>query len=94
MPLRFDWDPRKAHSNRTKHGVSFEEASTVFADPLSSTIPDPFHSSPNDERFVILGSSRRGRLLVVVHLDLGDLIRIISARRATRRERRAYEEGA
>lgn len=94
MALHFYWDAGKAKSNRAKHGVSFEEASTVFADTLSLTVADLAHSVPGEERFVILGSSDRGRLLVVVHLDREDRIRIISARRATRRERIAYEEGS
>jgi hypothetical protein len=74
-----------------KHGVSFEEATTVFGDPLSLTIPDPAHSQIED-RFIILGRSHRHRLLVVVHTERGDNIRIISARPASRRERKHYEE--
>ncbi|MFQ6024753.1 MAG: BrnT family toxin [Acidiferrobacterales bacterium] len=73
------------------HGVSFDEASTVFGDPLSLTIHDPDHSA-TEECFVILGHSYRHRLLVVVHSERGDTIRIISARLASRRERRIYEE--
>lgn len=92
MALYFDWDRRKALRNLAKHGVSFDEARSVFGDPLSSTIPDPAHSSPTEERFAIIGSSHRGRLLVVIHLDHGHTIRIISARRATRHERNAYEK--
>lgn len=91
MPLSFEWDESKARSNLAKHGVSFEEASTVFGDPLSLTIPDPDHSESED-RFVIVGHSHQGKLLVVVHSNRGDNIRIISARRANRRERRNYEE--
>ncbi|HEY2951752.1 MAG TPA: BrnT family toxin [Verrucomicrobiae bacterium] len=91
MPLQFEWDGSKANSNRAKHGVSFEEASTVFGDPLSLTISDPAHSHAED-RFIILGHSHRQRLLVVVHTDRGDRIRIISARRASRHERKNYEE--
>jgi len=91
MALSFEWDLNKAKANLAKHGVSFEEASTVFSDPLSLTIPDPAHSQLED-RFVILGHSCKGKLLVVVHTERGDNIRIISARRATRRERNAYEE--
>jgi len=92
MPLSFEWDEHKAKSNLTKHGVSFEEASTVFSDPLSLTIPDPAHSQVED-RFIILGQSHRQELLVVVHAERGDHIRVISARRASRRERKSYEEG-
>ncbi len=83
---------RKAKQSTKKHKVSFEEASTVFADPLSLTIPDPLHSEEED-RFVTMGMSIKGRLLAVVHTERGDAIRIISARLATSRERRAYERG-
>jgi uncharacterized DUF497 family protein len=92
MPLTFEWDARKARSNLAKHGVGFEEASTVFGDPLSLTIPDPEHSKIED-RFVTMGSPFTGKLLVVVHTDRGNNIRIISARRASRRERKSYEKG-
>lgn len=92
MPLNFEWDGRKAKVNAAKHGVSFEEAATVFADPLSLTIPDPDHSQV-EERFIILGKSHTGKLLVVVHTERGDNLRIISARRASRRERKNHEEG-
>jgi uncharacterized protein len=92
MPLTFEWDPPKARSNFAKHGVGFEEASTVFGDPLSLTIPDPEHSRM-EERFVTMGIAFTGKLLVVVHTDRGDNIRIISARRANRRERKSYEKG-
>lgn len=91
MSLSFEWDKRKASSNARKHGVPFEEASTVFADGLSLTILDPAHSEEED-RFVTIGSSHRSKLLVVVHTERGDNIRIISARPASRRERRTYEE--
>lgn len=91
MPLSFEWDDRKAKSNLAKHGVSFEEASTVFGDPLSLTIPDPAHSQAED-RWIVLGQSHQQKLLVVVHTERGDNIRIISARRANRRERKSYEE--
>jgi uncharacterized DUF497 family protein len=90
--VKFEWDPIKAASNLGKHGVSFEEASTVFGDPLSRTIPDPLHSEEED-RCVMVGLSANMRTLVVVHSDRGESIRIISARPATRRERRNYEEG-
>jgi uncharacterized protein len=93
MGLVFEWDRRKAERNLKQHGVSFEEAATVFGDRLSLTIEDPLHSDL-EERFVTIGGSIRGRLLVVVHTDLGDTIRIISARLATHRERKAYEEGS
>jgi uncharacterized protein len=87
---RFDWDEEKAVSNWLKHRVSFEEAATVFFDPLSLTIDDPEHSADED-RFVTIGLGDFGRLLVVVHTDRDGIIRIISARAATPRERRAYE---
>ena len=92
MALTFEWDANKARTNQVKHGISFEEASTVFGDPRSLTIPDPVHSAV-ENRFVIIGASYRGKLLVVVHTERGDNIRIISARGASRRERRDYEEG-
>jgi len=92
MALTFEWDANKARTNQAKHGISFEEASTVFGDPRSSTIPDPVHSAV-ENRFVIIGASYRGKLLVVAHTERGDNIRIISARAASRRERRDYEEG-
>ena len=92
MSLLFEWDRNKAQQNIKKHGISFEEATTVFGDLLSLTIRDPLHSI-DDERFVIIGYSYKYRLLVVVHTERGNRIRIISARRATRRERKTYEEG-
>jgi uncharacterized DUF497 family protein len=91
MPLSFAWDESKASANLNKHAVSFEEGTTIFGDPLSLTIPDPAHSATED-RFVILGHSHRQRLLVVVFVERRDTIRIISARSATKRERRCYEE--
>jgi uncharacterized DUF497 family protein len=93
MPLGFEWDDNKARTNASKHGVRFEEATTVFADPLSLTISDPAHSQAED-RFVIIGSSYEGKLLVVAHTERGDNIRVISARRASRQERKAYEEAS
>ena len=93
MALIFEWDKRKAKSNLSKHGVSFEEASTVFGDPLTLTIVDPVHSSRDEERFVTIGSSYRGKIFVVAHSDRGDNLRIISARPASPKERNAYEEG-
>jgi len=92
MSFTFEWDEEKAGENLTKHGVSFSEASTVFADPLSRTIPDPLHSQEED-RFVVLGQSGLQQTLVVVHTYRGEVIRIISARTATSRERRDYERG-
>lgn len=77
--------------NFEKHGIRFEEACTVFRDPLSLTIPDPLHSE-NEERFVIIGHSLRNRLLVIVHAHRGGRLRLISARQATKKERRDYEE--
>jgi uncharacterized DUF497 family protein len=89
--LTFEWDANKAASNLAKHGVSFQEATTVFGDPLSLTIPDPAHSLA-EARFIVLGRSHLGRLLVVIHTERGDNIRVISVRRASRRERKDYEE--
>lgn len=93
MSVIVEWDPRKATQNLKKHKVSFEEATTVFHDTLSFTIEDPLHSE-SEERFVIIGESIRRRILVVVHTDRGDRIRIISARLATAHERKLYEEGS
>jgi uncharacterized protein len=90
--LNFAWDPAKAAENLAKHGVSFEEAATVFRDTLSQTGADPDHSV-GEERFVTFGLSTGGRLLVVAHTERGDTIRIISAREATPGERTIYEEG-
>jgi uncharacterized DUF497 family protein len=90
--LRFEWDPRKASENLANHGVSFEEAATVFRDVLSATGADPDHSF-DEERFVTFGISTGGRLLVIAHTDRDDIIRIISARPATPSERKIYEEG-
>ena len=92
MPLRFAWDSRKALANLRKHGVSFGEAASAFEDPLSVTIPDPLHSQP-EERFILIGVSRNQHVVVVAHVERGDTIRIISARIASREERRTYEEG-
>lgn len=91
MALNFEWDAAKATANLRKHGVAFDEACSVFADPLSRTIRDPMHSV-GEHRFVLLGRSSAGRLLVVAHTDRGATIRLISARPATRPERKAYEE--
>jgi len=93
MSLEFEWDEDKAKKNLKKHRVSFEEASTVFSDPVSRTIHDPEHSD-EEERFVILGESHRRRVLVVCFTDRDERIRVISARVANRRERKKYEEGS
>jgi len=90
MSLAFEWDPEKADANARKHGVRFE-AATAFADPLSVTISDPDHSV-GEARYILIGRSLISRLLVVVHLERGARVRLISARLATRRERRVYEE--
>jgi hypothetical protein len=87
----FTWDPKKAASNLRKHQVDFHEAATVMSDQLSTTFPDLDHST-HELRFLTVGMSRRNRVLVVAHTDVGETVRIISARRATRRERRFYEE--
>lgn len=92
MSLVFEWDEKKAEQNIKKHRIAFEDAATVFGDPLSLTIDDPLHSTV-ERRFVTMGFSLRGRLVVVVHTDRSDRIRIISARKATARERIIYEEG-
>ncbi len=92
MGLEFEWDGTKAQLNLRKHGVSFEEACTVLGDLHARTMPDPLHSETED-RFIALGMSHYRRLLVVVFTDRDRRIRIISGRRATRRERRDYEEG-
>jgi hypothetical protein len=89
--LLFEWDPSKARRNIETHGVSFDEASTTFKDTLSLTIHDPLHSDEED-RFILIGNSIKNRLLVVVHAESGNKIRIISARKATKKERKQYEE--
>ena len=90
--MNFVWDPKKAAANLRKHRVSFEEASTAFRDSLSVTGSDP-DNSVGERRFITVGSSTSGRLLVVSHTDEGSIIRIINARLATRQERKFYEEG-
>jgi hypothetical protein len=90
--MRFEWDQRKAAANRRKHGVSFEEASTVFSDQLAATGVDPDHPV-GEPRWLTFGVSGRGRLPVVSHADEGAIIQLISARPATRAERKLYEEG-
>jgi uncharacterized DUF497 family protein len=87
----FEWDQKKAESNARKHGVQFEEAITAFADPLSMLMPDPDHSA-DEERFVLIGTSRRNRFLVVALAERLPRTRLISARLATPAERRRYEE--
>ncbi|MFM9059192.1 MAG: BrnT family toxin [Planctomycetaceae bacterium] len=90
--MNFAWSRAKAAANEGKHGVSFHEAATVFGDALSLTAFDPDHSD-DEERFITMGMPTAGRLLVVVHADRSDRIRIISARDTTRRERKDYEDG-
>jgi len=90
--MRFEWDPRKARRNRAKHGISFEEAATVFGDPLGRIVDDPRHSD-GEQRYVLLGHSQRQRLVAVMFTERGEAIRIISARPARRQERRDYEKG-
>jgi uncharacterized DUF497 family protein len=89
--IEFEWDPSKAKRNLRNHRVAFREASTVFRDPLSITVYDPDHSEQED-RFITIGWSAAGRLLMVAHTDRGPRIRILSARELNRRERRAYED--
>lgn len=91
MQLRFEWDAQKAASNLAKHGVSFNEARTVFGDTLGRIVDDARHSI-GERRFVLLGYSEQRRLLAVMFTDLGEAIRLISARKATRHERSSYEE--
>ena len=90
--MLFEWDPDKAAANLEKHGVSFEEAATVFDDPLADTFDDPDHSE-DEERFLTFGLSRQSRALVVSHCDRADRVRLIHARPMTRREKKQYEEG-
>ncbi len=90
MSLEFAWDPEKAERNLKDHQVSFEEASTVFGDPLARLVDDPDHSE-EEHRYALLGCSASGRFLAVSHTDRGNTIRLISAREMTARERRQYE---
>jgi hypothetical protein len=90
--MEFEWDPAKAAANHRKHGVSFIEAATVFGDPLAYTFPDPDHSR-GEARWVTFGMSKGRLLLVIAHVERGYRIRIISAREATRHERKIYEQG-
>ena len=92
MSYEFEWDANKATANNKKHGVSFHEATTVFGDPLAMLMRDPHHSL-SEERYLVLGASSAGRLLVVSHTERPPRTRIISARPATRNERSHYEEG-
>lgn len=87
----FEWDPRKAERNQRKHNVTFTEAGTVFGDELAITVSDPDHSEDED-RYITVGLSNRGRLLIVSHTDRNDRIRIISARQLTPNELKDYEE--
>ena len=87
--MKFEWDRKKADLNVKTHGITFEEASTVFGHPLAATVPDPRHSI-EENRFLTMGQSSRIRLVVVAHVDQGEQVRIISARRAMGRERRDY----
>ena len=91
--MKFEWNPEKAVINWRKHNVSFQEATTVFGDSLSVTFPDPDHSI-GESRYIIIGISSLGQLLVISHTDRGEYTRIISARRANRQEKRFYEEGS
>jgi uncharacterized DUF497 family protein len=91
MQTIFEWDKHKAEVNLRKHGISFEKAQTVFTDPLSMTVPDPDHSK-DEERFIDIGMSDNHRVLVVVYTERDRRIRLISARKATRVERKQYEE--
>jgi uncharacterized DUF497 family protein len=90
--MKFEWDPKKARSNLHKHRVSFEEAATALCDPMAATGVDPDHSI-GEFRYITFGISERGRLLVVAHTEQGEIIRIISARIASKGERKIYEEG-
>ncbi|MBX3327206.1 MAG: BrnT family toxin [Nitrospira sp.] len=92
MHIKFEWDPRKAESNLRKHGVSFDEAGSVFLERLALSGPDPDHAI-SELRYIPFGMSRLGRLLVVSHTYRADAIQIINARRTTRSERKLYEEG-
>lgn len=90
--MRIEWDPRKARANLRKHKVSFEEAATALKDPMAATGPDPDHST-SEHRYITFAVSEVGRLLVISHADADDIVRIISARIASRGERKIYEEG-
>ncbi len=92
MAIKFTWDDNKASDNLMKHKVSFDEAKTVFDDPLFVDFYDPDHSD-DERRYLIIGQSREGRILIVSYNERGKVTRLISARTATRRERKDYEEG-
>ncbi|MBA4067159.1 MAG: hypothetical protein C0501_26330 [Isosphaera sp.] len=90
--MEFEWDEDKARANEAKHGVSFPEAASVFGDPLAVTFDDPLHSA-DEARYLTIGLSAAGRVLIVSHTDRGDATRVISARAASRGERKGYEDG-
>lgn len=90
--MEFEWDPNKAALNLEKHGVTFPEATTVFDDELSVAVPDPDHSLA-EQRYIIVGTSHQGRLLIVAYTERSDHTRIITARELTPKERKAYEQG-
>jgi hypothetical protein len=90
--MEFEWDPSKSNANLKKHGISFHEAATIFGDPLSITFNDPDHSV-GEHRLLTFGHSISNQLLAVVHTERHGKTRIISARRATRQERKIYEDG-
>lgn len=90
--MEFEWDEKKAAANLARHGVSFDEAKSVFDDPVYVDFYDPDHSYA-EHRYIIVGESQRGRLLIVSYTERGDLLRLVSAREVTRGEREAYEEG-
>jgi len=91
MGLQFEWDEKKAKINKRKHGITFEEATTAFADELSITIDDPLHSEDED-RLILIGQSKGFKTLIVIHVEKRESIRIISARKATKHEQKFYEE--
>jgi uncharacterized DUF497 family protein len=91
MKLTFEWDENKAKANFKKHNVSFEEGKTIFNDPLLFTFPDPEHSE-YEQRYINIGLSSKGRVLILIHTERGENIRIISCRKATSAERRVYEK--
>ena len=90
--MKFEWDPPKDAANLRRHGIGFREAATVFGDPFATTFPDMDHSI-SEERFLTVGASANGRLMVVAHTEVEGIIRIISARLVTRSEREFYEKG-
>ncbi len=92
MKLRFEWDDEKSNANIKKHRVGFDEAATIFNDPCSVTIHDPDHSVA-EQRYIDIGNSSKGRVLVVVYTERGANIRIVTCRKATPSERKLYEEG-